>query len=132
MEENNNELILEQVPKFTLNGLKTKARFCNIYDGDTCDVVIFYHNQYYRWDCRLLGIDTPEIRSEHKDIAIEAREYLRSLIEGKELYIECHRFDKYGRLLVEMFDEDGISISQKMIQSGHAKEYDGGKKPSWD
>ena len=38
---------------------------------------------------------------------------------------------KYGRILGIPHTEDGQNICQMLIDEGHAREYDGGKKTSW-
>ena len=46
--------------------------------------------------------------------------------------IECFDFDKYGRLLVIVWNMvDEKSINQIMLDEGYAKVYDGGKKEPW-
>ena len=46
--------------------------------------------------------------------------------------IECFDFDKYGRLLVNVWNMvDEKSINDIMIEEGYAKSYDGGKKTKW-
>ena len=44
--------------------------------------------------------------------------------------VECFDFDKYGRLLVEIFI-DNESINNWLIEKGYAKKYGGGKKSKW-
>ena len=43
---------------------------------------------------------------------------------------ECFDFDKYGRILVKVYNIDDVSLSINdiMINEGHGKIYDGGKK----
>lgn len=126
---------LEKIKIFSLEGLKTKARFCQIYDGDTCKAVFLYNNEIKRWNCRINGIDTPELRTKNikeKELGITARDYLKTLLNNKTLDITCGSFDKYGRLLIDIYDEDGISISNKLIEKGYANKYNGGTKKKWD
>lgn len=126
---------LKKVEMFSLKGTRIKAKFCQIYDGDTCKAVFPFAGKEYRWSCRLNGIDTPELRTKNKEekkMGIKARDYLRSLLNGKELEIECSKFDKYGRLLITIYsEEEGVTINQMMINNGYAKEYYGKKKEVW-
>lgn len=48
----------------------------------------------------------------------------------KLIWIKCFDFDKYGRLLVELYDskDSKISINQLMINNNYALSYDGGTK----
>ena len=49
----------------------------------------------------------------------------------KLVYVECLEFDKYGRLLAEIYYE-GESINQWLIDNKYAFEYDGGTKKFWE
>jgi endonuclease YncB( thermonuclease family) len=149
----------EDIELFTLNGVKTMGKIVDMYDGDTCKIVLLVNMQ--KFNCRLMGLDTPEmkpsLKKEHRDQEIlnahKCRNRLiqlatnshctsldlilkkpdcKSLIDTntKLIYIHCLEFDKYGRLLVELFqhEHDKISINQQLINEGLAKAYDGGKK----
>jgi micrococcal nuclease len=123
--------------KFSLHGYRTFAKCVYVYDGDTVHIIFKMPNgnECYKWVIRLIGIDTPEMKSKNaneKKKANEARDYLRGLILNKLIIVECLEFDKYGRLLGNLFLEgDSISLSQKMITAGFAKAYDGGHKDGW-
>lgn len=51
----------------------------------------------------------------------------------KLIWIKCLEFDKYGRLLVELYEskESKISINQLMIDRKYAIPYDGGTKKEY-
>ena len=127
------------IPLFSFKGINTTAKIVSIYDGDTCQCVIIYNKQFIRLKVRLNGIDTPEIRiPEQKEKAIKAKQYLEELCSnnGYIMFIECLEFDKYGRLLANLFfnkedfKNNKPSINTLMITSGHAYEYNGGTKHS--
>ncbi len=123
-----------KIKKFSLKDFKTQAKVVSVYDGDTITLVFVFANEYYKWNCRLDGIDTPEIKSknnEEKALAIKARDYLREQILGKIVDIECGDFDKYGRLLIKLIYENQ-NMNELMISQGHAKAYFGGTKESWE
>ena len=84
----------------------------------------------------MMGIDTPEIKTKNtyeKQLAVKARDFLRELILDKIVVIECLDFDKYGRLLGNLYIEGNeMSISNMMIEKGFAKAYDGGTKSKWE
>ena len=123
--------------KFTLDGYKTYAKCVKVYDGDTIHVVFKMpnNNECYKWVIRVNGVDTPEIRTRNKyekTLGYKARDYLRSLILDKIIILQCLDFDKYGRLLGELYIEGNEkSISNQMIEQGHARAYDGGTKSKW-
>lgn len=56
-----------KIEKFSLNNMIFDAKVIKVYDGDTITVVFNYNNKYYKWNCRLNGIDTPEIKSNNED-----------------------------------------------------------------
>ena len=124
--------------KFSLNGYKTYAKCVHVYDGDTVHVVFRQpnNNECYKWIIRLVGIDTPEIKSKNtaeKEKAVIIRDYLRGLILDKIIILDCLEFDKYGRLLGNIYIEGSeISISQNLIDKGYAKAYNGGTKELWN
>jgi micrococcal nuclease len=132
------ETMTTKTNKFSLNGYKTFAKCVHAYDGDTIHVVFKmpHSNDCYKWVIRMMGIDTPEIKSKNtyeKQLAVKARDFLRNLILDKIIIIECLDFDKYGRLLGNLFIEGNEkSISNMMIEKGFAKAYDGGTKIKWE
>ena len=134
----NLEQMTSKTNKFSLNGYKTFAKCVHAYDGDTIHVVFKmpHSNEYNKWVIRMMGIDTPEIKSKNtneKQLAVKARDFLRELMLDKIIIIECLDFDKYGRLLGNLFIEGSdISISNMMIEKGYAKAYDGGTKTTWE
>ena len=89
----------------------------------------------------MTGYDTPEIRprknlenrDEIKKKAIESRDFLKSQVMNypeQLVFIKCSCFDKYGRLLGELFkdNECTISINNLMVEKGYGYVYHGGKK----
>jgi endonuclease YncB( thermonuclease family) len=149
------------VSEFSLKNKEFICKVVDIYDGDTCKI-IFYDNSsqsFIKYNCRLIGIDTPEIKplktKENRESEItKAKQCRNKLISlcckhenvneenykdvlsnhGNLVKIICHDFDKYGRLLVEIFsitednNEKNISFNDILINDGLAKAYDGGKK----
>ncbi len=123
-----------KVAKFSLNNHVYQAKVVSVYDGDTITVVFKFAGTFYKWNCRLNGIDTPEMKSKNaaeKQQAIKARDFLREQILGKIVEITCQEFDKYGRLLVTVKYSD-ININDLMITEGFAKSYTGGTKEEWE
>lgn len=118
---------------FSLEGQEHLAKVVDVYDGDTIKCVFPIHNKLYRWNCRLSGVDTPEIRTRctiEKKHGYKVRDRLRDKILNKMVYIQCNEFDKYGRLLVNILYDDCI-INDWLIQNDYAFQYDGGTKQSW-
>lgn len=128
--------------KLSLNGNVYFAKVVYVYDGDTVHVVFKEFGNYFRWNCRIIGVDTPEIRTsnpDEKQKAIEVRDILREYIDGEVLPIYCYDFDKYGRLLIdievpEVMRSDADvpeTLSQWLVKNEYAYCYDGGTKKSW-
>lgn len=118
---------------FSLNGLTKTAKVVKVYDGDTITVIFHHKDEYNKWNCRIYGIDTPEIKTknpEEKEAGIEARNFLKDLILEKIVTIECLDFDKYGRLLINLFYNDK-NIMKLMIENNYGKLYFGGTKEAF-
>ena len=125
---------------FSLNGTKCWGRVVDIYDGDTIKVVLpFDQRSFYKFNARLYGIDTPELKSDDekiKKLGLKAKERLAQLIgwekEGTTVavvWVECLEWDKYGRLLINIRENPGgESFGDTLIKEKLAYAYDGGKK----
>lgn len=127
-------LDLKEVKKFSLKDFQCKARVASVYDGDTITIVLKLFGSFYKLNCRLDSIDTPEMKSKNADekaAATVARDFLREKILDKVVDVVCGDFDKYGRLLVKVVYE-GQDISSLMLSMGYAKEYFGGTKEAWE
>lgn len=144
------------VAEFSLNGKECFGRVIDIYDADTMTVIIPLFGAYYRYSVRLLGIDTPEMKSkilENKQRALRARNtvlqwvlpaaridieraYSRKEIQDmleKEVtlvWLKFHEFEKYGRVLADVYMDfqSEESFSQRLIREGWAYSYNGGSK----
>jgi len=121
---------------FSLDGYETSAKIVKVYDGDTVHAVFKMFDKYYKWNCRILHVDTPELRTkdlEEKKRGYECREKLSALILDKIVLLNCSKFDKYGRLLVEItVPETGVKIHEYLISEGLANKYEGKTKEKWD
>ena len=126
---------INDAPKFSLEGQKVKAKVVSVYDGDTVKCVFPLHNTLYKWNCRLEGVDTPELRTKNKlekKYGYIVRDKLREKILNKVIKIKCGDFDKYGRLLIKIqCDGDDCSVNQWLINKDYAFAYDGDTKKCW-
>jgi endonuclease YncB( thermonuclease family) len=132
---------------FSLQNLECYCRVVKIHDGDTFTIILPVFNSFYRFSVRLVDIDTCEIKSNNptcKMIATNARKRLFELVTKQTsdlsdsflsdnvnlVYIKCKDFDKYGRLLGDVYktDEDDISFSEILMEEKLAYFYDGKKK----
>jgi micrococcal nuclease len=119
--------------EFSFEDQVKDAKVLSVYDGDTVTLAFPLGDTMYKWNCRLSGVDTPELRTSNKkekEFGYQVRDLLREKILGKVLKVKCGEFDKYGRLLGELF-VDGESVNQWLISNGYAFAYDGGTKQQW-
>jgi endonuclease YncB( thermonuclease family) len=140
---NLNEINTDSIPYFSWDNKTFDAIPCNIYDGDTFSICWISNGQIIKYRCRCLGYDSPEMkpllsnpnRDKEKELALAAKNRLIELLgkaPNKLVKIKCGQFDKYGRILVTVWNQvDKKSINEIMIEEGHGKVYDGKKKESW-
>jgi micrococcal nuclease len=127
--------ITDKVPAFSLEGFVKKCKVVSVYDGDTIKVVFPIHDKMYKWNCRLNGVDTPELRTRdelEKKYGYKVRDLLREKILNKIVTVRCGDFDKYGRLLIDIYCEnEETSVSFWLIENKYAFKYGGGTKQKW-
>ena len=142
-------------PFFSLNGTECDAKIVSCYDGDTVHAVMEVFGKLFKFHCRLNGIDTPELKTRNmkeKAHAVTARDALSNMILHKIVRLKCKKFDKYGRLLIDIYlpdtrdDEEGVEkkvnenenekekllfVNEWMVQNGFAHYYAGKTKQKW-
>ncbi len=133
----------EDIKYFSFNGKTIIAKPCNVYDGDTFSIIFDYNGEIIKHRCRCYGYDTAEMkplkgdpnRDAEKTLAIKAKNRLIELLNKhptKLIKVDCMEFDKYGRILVNVWNMiDTKSINEIMIEEGHGKAYYGGTKDKW-
>ncbi len=113
-----------------------RAQVLSVYDGDTITVMIDLGLSIkVKASCRLLGIDTPEIRTKsasEKKLAYEARDRLRGMVLDKEVTLHSVvKPDKYGRLTVKVWSDEHGYVNGVLLDEGLARVYDGGTRQPW-
>ena len=103
-----------------------------VIDGDTVDLNIDLGFSVFlnKQRVRLAGIDTPESRTRNqieKRLGLQAKQLLTELCKDG-FVLESLGRGKYGRLLGILWNYQGFSINQQMIDAELAVEYWGGKK----
>jgi len=99
----------------------------SVYDGDTCRVDIdlglgiWIRNE----KLRLVRINAPEMTGSDKALGMASRDFLRGLIDGREIIIETvkDRRGKYGRYLAEIWiqqEECWVNVNDTLVAAGHA------------
>lgn len=150
---------IDDYPLFSFENLITKGKVVHNYDGDTVDLLFINNSNIIHVKARLFGYDSPEMKVSKSDPDRESK--IKKANQAKDklwelcakcsfnksnnyheniLNIWCHEFDKYGRLLVTLFEPDiefnnnnfdeafKLSINFKMIQDGNGYPYYGGTK----
>jgi len=94
-----------------------------VFDGDSLQVsamdLVF--------SIRLCGIDSPEMGAKglnSQPFSLEARSYLETLLNDREITLKSYGADSYHRQLAEVF-LDGKNINIEMIKQGLAEVYRG-------
>ena len=109
-----------------------RANVVGVYDGDsvTLDIDLGLGIWSKGQKCRLMGIDTPELRGDEKVEGLKSKQRLCELILGKQVAVETmsDKTGKYGRWLVTIWDlsDDGewTNINKLLLSEGYAKIYD--------
>lgn len=133
---------------FSFDGQKILAFCTAVYDGDTITVEFpcFKTDELKKFKIRLHGIDTPELRSSdeaERKAAFVARDTLRSIVLDDVVLLDCHSFDKYGRILADVYAYDAsferkkrtlldeapkVDVCSWLLEKGLAVPYDGKAK----
>ena len=131
------DVIDNNVKEFSFEGETKVAKVVSVYDGDTVKVVFPVLRKLFKFNCRISGVDTPEIRTrnkEEKKYGLMVRDKLREKILNKVVTIKCGDFDKYGRLLIDIKERGALTeetVSEWLVKNNYAFEYDGGTKQDW-
>ncbi len=107
-------------------GWITTARVTEVYDGDTITVEVKKEFKVRLLDCWAAEVRTKD-KSE-KQRGIEARDYLRGLIDGQDVILEIptkHNGEvgksiSMSRVLGRVYTMEGQSVSESMVNAGHA------------
>ena len=114
----------------------TQGKVVKVYDADTITVANYISvggvqsEELYRFQVRLTGIDSPEIKSKNpttKALAKQARDVLSGMIFGKMVELKNVQLEKYGRLLADVY-LGNLHLNQWLIDAKYAVRYDGGTK----
>ena len=106
-----------------------KAVITKVYDGDTltAEIDLGFKMWAKKVKLRLVGVDTPEIRTKdpvEKELAIKARDRVRELCLGKEVIVKTHGKGKYGRWLASVYVDGDLDIGRFLISEGYALSYE--------
>ena len=133
------EIDTDSIKYFDWSDQTFEAKPCNIYDGDTFSACWYYKGDIIKYRCRCLGYDSPEMkvsktnekRDEIKASAVIAKnKFIELLTQDDTIIIVCDKFDKYGRVLVKVYNKHNgpRSLNDIMINEGYGYVYNGGTK----
>ena len=135
-----------ELKPFTFDGMLTKAKICDVCDGDTVKLVFYLNNKPVKHCFRLSGYDAPELKPKKdkplREFNVTAakicRDYLKQQILGEIVWVKFCREDKYGRLMGNLyfidpnnstcFTGNEKNINEMMISKGYGKIYNGKQK----
>ncbi len=95
-----------------------EGRIVRMVDGDTADIA----SACRRFRVRLSGIDAPELGTAAGDLA---RDWARSRFENQPVTWGAVGIDTYGRVLGQLWLQDGTLINRELVCEGYAKLYAG-------
>jgi endonuclease YncB( thermonuclease family) len=99
---------LHSLPAFAAD---FSGQVISVLDGDTIEVL---HNQHPE-RIRLSGIDCPQ---KGQAYGKKAKQATSELVFGKEVTLQTHGKDKYGRTIADVIMSDGININQMLVKNG--------------
>jgi endonuclease YncB( thermonuclease family) len=83
----------------------------SVLDGDTIEVLNGHHAERIR----LTGIDCPE---KGQAYGKRAKQAASELVFGKEVTLQTHGKDKYGRTLADVLLSDGTNVNHQLVKEG--------------
>lgn len=111
----------------------TAGHVIKVYDGDTITIASkmpYENSPLFRFNVRLNGIDTPEIKSKNENekiLAKKARDSLSQLIMNKDVTLQNVKNEKYGRILADVYLGE-LHLNKWMIDKSFGVAYDGKTK----
>ena len=116
-----------------------KCKIVKIVDGDTVDIDLDLGFGVWLRDerVRIMGIDTPESRTSdkiEKIFGLAAKDRLNSLLGGEAILLSQvtkggeNMKGKFGRILGDFKTINGDTVTEILMNEGHAVAYNGGSK----
>lgn len=98
---------------------KYRAKVLRVIDGDTFVAQVdLGFNVHIVETFRLMGADAPEMRGDDAPKGKVAADYVRTVVEGREVVVETHKTGKYGRWLAKVTLQDGTDLGSMLIAKG--------------
>lgn len=121
--------------QYSLTNYTTWIKIIEVYDGDTIKGLMNFRNKIDLWNIRMYGYDSPEMkplktkdnRDKEIELAKQSKKALENHVLNQHIFVKIIGFDKYGRLLAELFSGT-LNINEWMIKNNYGYSYMGGKK----
>jgi endonuclease YncB( thermonuclease family) len=102
-----------------------------VYDGDSVELICGTRVS----TARITGLDAPELTDpkcpEERAAAEAAKRALAALVRAAaQVEVVVQGTDRFGRNLIAL-RLDGQDAARRMIEAGHARPYDGGRRAGW-
>ena len=128
------------IKPFSLKGLMKYGKVIDVYDGDTCKVNLLLKDTITQFTIRMMGYDCPEMKTKNtneKHFAMRSKQIMSHLVFEKMVKVECLDFDKYGRLLANLYciredTNEELNVNQYMIDNHLGHPYLGDTKTTFD
>lgn len=107
-----NELLnldIKKVQGFSFNTMETYAKVIRCFDFNKLEVVFKFNNVFVRYICIINGIKDIQIDGNiinNNRNTEEGKKKLENLILNKIIYMKCHGFDKFGRIIIDLFQNN--------------------------
>lgn len=111
-----------------------EATVDRVVDGDSVYLYIdLGFRTHHHANCRLYGIDAPEIYRPESEEEREAGEASKTFLENQlnqadEIVVRSEELDKYGRPLATIYarlGDEWANINRRMLEEGYAERYEG-------
>src|SRR5262249_12465214 len=83
----------------------------SVLDGDTIEVLHNTHPERIRFS----GIDCPE---KGQAFGTRAKQAASALVFGRDVILQTHGQDKYGRTLADVLLPDGTNVNHELVKEG--------------
>jgi micrococcal nuclease len=110
------------------------AKVIKVYDGDTITIGTIMNKNNYKFQVRLNRLDTPELKTKNeteKKAGLLVRDKLIDKILNQIITINIIKYDKYGRLLAEIY-LNNENINDWLLNNKYAVPYNGETKENID
>jgi len=105
-EEESKVDLSQKCKPYSLDEQVCRAYCVRVIDGDTVVLNVQTPGGVYEYHTRLSHLDSPELKSKvplEKHHAKACKAFVEQLIGGKHCILKCGPFDKFGRLLAEVY-----------------------------